>query len=260
MGDQMHLSLDEAREELAKRWNNIELKKTIKAELGDKFMPAFADGPRGATFRQICSPDNGFSFFYQCAKYVGAEPLILEYHDDIFTHINEEKKGLGRLRLTLEGGEKAMVDVMNFHENEKKKMGECVLKTGEKLVDFHHKLFEVFGCPVEFLENSKWFHLIGRASEYYYPLLLHFVAHGFLSETLVEGDEKQLDFSDHIMMPAILEIRKKYGLTPIFVKSYPDNQNDQEDFYWWSYPPAVNAYLIEYAKNQHLPFKKVNLG
>jgi len=29
MGDQMHLSLDEAREELAKRWNNIELKKTI---------------------------------------------------------------------------------------------------------------------------------------------------------------------------------------------------------------------------------------
>lgn len=239
--------------------NDLELRERIEKELGDKFMPSFKDKPRGVTFRQICSPDNGFTFFYQCSKYVGAEPLILEYHDDIFTHINEEKKGLGRLRMTLEDGTKATVDIMDFHANEKKKLGDVIIKTGEKLVDFHRNLFEVSGYKVDFLENSKWFHSIGKASEYYYFFLLHFVAHGFLSENLSEGDDKQKGFADDIMTPDIIKIKEKFGLHPLIIRSYPDNQNDEEDFYWWSYPPNVNEWVKNYAKNNKSTFKYIKL-
>lgn len=33
--DNIYVSLDEAREELKKRWNNIELRKKVEAELGE---------------------------------------------------------------------------------------------------------------------------------------------------------------------------------------------------------------------------------
>jgi len=257
MNNNIHLSLDEAREELKKRWENVELRHAIEAELGENFMPQFADCQLGISFRQVCSPDNGFMFFYQCSKYINVKPTILEYHDDMFVHFNEEKKGLGRLRVTLENGEKSTVDIMNFHENEKKPLGECVLKSGEKLVDFHHNLFEVTKYKPDFIENSAWFHKIGHASEYYYYLLLHFVAHGVLFETLDEGDEKELGFSDNIMAPAILKIKEKYGINPMITKSYPTNQNDVEDFYWWSYPQETNDFIVDYAKNEGLLFKKI---
>ena len=139
----VHISLDEAREELKKRWNNVELKKAIEEELGDNFMPQFKECPRGVSFRQVITPDNGLPLFFQGAKYVGTDPLVLEFHGDMFTHLSEEKKGLGRMRVTLEDDSKATVDIMDFHANEKKKLGECVLKTGENLIDFHHKLMEV---------------------------------------------------------------------------------------------------------------------
>ena len=61
----MYVSLDEARAELKRRWADVDLKKRIEAELGDLFMPTFANKPRGISFRQLCSPDNGFTFFYQ---------------------------------------------------------------------------------------------------------------------------------------------------------------------------------------------------
>ncbi|MCX5894412.1 MAG: hypothetical protein NTZ51_01070 [Proteobacteria bacterium] len=208
----LYLSLDEAREELHKRWANAELKNQIEAELGDMFMPQFKDEPRGVSFRQVCSPDNGFVFFYQCAKYVGVSPLVLEFHDDLFVHFNEEKKGLGRLRITLEDGERAMVDIMDFHAAEKKSLKEVKIKTGESLVGFHHNLFRVSGYDIELCENSKWFNDIGKAKKYYYYLLLHFIAHGFISENLFEGDDKTAKFRDDIMLPAIKEIRGKFEL------------------------------------------------
>lgn len=259
MKENICISLDEAREEIKKRWNDVELKSRIGDELGNKFMEQFKNIPRSVVFRQICPADNGFEFFYYSAKYMNTEPLVIEYLDDIFVHFNEEKKGLGRLRVKLEDGTPAMVDIMNFHENEKKKLGDCVLKTGEKLVDFHHNLFKILNHDIEIADNSKWFHDIGKASEYYYYFLLHFIAHGILFENLTEGDEGQRGFADDIMMPFILRIKEKFGLYPLIVRSYPDGQDSKEDFFWWCYPPLQNRYIIKYVKEQNFPLKAVNI-
>jgi hypothetical protein len=55
----IHISHDEARAELKKRWNNAELKSAIEKELGENFMPQFAERLRGVPFRQVITPDNG---------------------------------------------------------------------------------------------------------------------------------------------------------------------------------------------------------
>ena len=256
----IYLSLDEAREEIQKRWNNLELRKKVEEELGENFMVNLQEKPRGVVFRQICSPDNGFTFFYQCSKYIGVEPLVVEYHDDMFTHMNEEKKGLGRLHLVTADESVVMADIMDFHENEKRKLGDCVLKAGEKLTDFHRSLFGVAGYKIELLENSKWFHNIGMAKEYYYYLLLHFVAHGVLFEyfSLDSREKGEAGFVEAIVLPNIEKIKEKFGVIPMLIRDYPENQTDKEDFYWWSYPPAVNEYLLNYVQKNKLALKNVN--
>jgi hypothetical protein len=261
-GDQMQLyvSLEEARVELKRRWADVDLKKRIEAELGDRFMPAFANKPRAVSLRNL-SPDNGFTFFYQCAKYINAEPLALEYHGDLFVSFNQEKIGLGRLRVTQADGTKATLDIMNFHDNEKKPLADCLIKSGERLVAFHHKLVEISGYAIESHDNTEWFRAIGRAADFYYPSLLHCVAHGIFFEALFDetegGDERDVVFTDTVIMPAMNKIKAKFGVYPLIAHSFPPNQTDEEDFYWWSYPPHVNQYLLDYAQSQQLKLKPV---
>lgn len=254
----IHLSHDEAREELKKRWGNTELKCAIEKELGGNFMSQFSEFPRGVSFRQLVTPDNGFTLFFQGAKYVGAEPLVLEIHKDMFVSFNEEKKGLGRLRVTIEDGTRATVDIMDFHANEKKKLGECVLKTGENLVDFHHNLIKVSGYNADIFDNSKWLGQFGGASGYYYPFLLHFVAHGVLFENVesYEENDSGASFINGVTVPAIKKIEEMFGIKPLIVRMYPQNQSEKEDFYWWTYPPAINEYLLDYVTKNKFIIKK----
>ena len=253
----IYLSLDEAREELHRRWGNPELKNQIEAELGDGLLLGFNDKPRAVLTRQISSPDNGFAFFYQGAKYINASPYCWEFHGDMFVSFNDEKKGFGRLRLTHEDGTRIFADIMNFQAHEKKKLSEIVLKTGESLVDFHHGLLKVAGYDdVEGSDNTQWFHSIGSAKEYYYYWLLHFVAHGVLFETFLnEGDPHEDAFTNTIVLPAIEIIKEKTGLAPMVVKLYPEHQDELEDFYWWSYPAHINKHLVEYVRRNNLKIK-----
>jgi len=261
----IHLSLDEARSELKKRWENVELRKAIEAELGENFMPMFREQPRAdMASKFIASPDNGFVFFYQCAHYINAVPLVLEYSGDIFVSMNDEKKGLGRLRVVLEDGTRATVDIVDFHVNEKKKIGEVVTKSGEKLIDFHRKLMEISGYKIESPDaTSVMFKNFGEGKpiDWYYPYLLHFVAHGVVFDNYeaFDDDEKGIAFLKEIIEPNIKKIEEKFGLKPMVIRMYPnpENQISEEDFYWWSYLPKVNEYIIDYANKNKLHFKKV---
>ena len=76
--EDIHLSLDEAREELTRRWNDKDLKKKIRDELGAYFWPEFRDVPRGLIWKPIITPDNTFPFYIQQSMYVGAKPLAFE--------------------------------------------------------------------------------------------------------------------------------------------------------------------------------------
>jgi hypothetical protein len=257
--DNIYVSLDEAREEIKKRWNNPDLRKKIEAELGNKFLPQFSEKPRAVLTKQVCVADNGFLFFYYCAKYINAEPLAWEDDEDIFVSFNEEKKGLGRLRVVLEDGTPAMVDIMDFHANEKKKLGECILKTGEKLVDFHHNLFKSCKYDLEIYNDPSWRNGIYDVSQYYYLTILHFVAHGILFDVFqTEEDEGENRFTSEVVLPAIQKVQDKFGLKPLIFRMYPKNQTKEEDFFWWCYPPGVNGYIIDWARKNGLDFKEIN--
>jgi len=258
---EIHLSLDEARDELAKRWENVELKRAIEVELGEHLLADFNDKPRAVLTRQLCSPDNGLDFFIRRAKYINASPFGWEFHGDTFVHFNEEKKGLSRLRVLLGVGVKATIDIFDFHKAERKALGEIALNTGEKLVDFHHALLNLSQFKIETRDNTLWFKQLGHASDYYYCLLLHFVAHGvlFTNFEFFEDDGSESVFMRDVVNPAIEKIEKKFGMKPMFVRMYSQNQDDDEDFYWWSYPKAENDYIVDYAQKNKLKIKNIKI-
>jgi hypothetical protein len=256
--ENIYVSLDEAREELKKRWENKELKRKIEDELGDNFMPHFSDSPRAVLTKQVCVADNGFIFFNYCAKYINANPLSLEFLGDTFVHFNEEKKGLGRPRVALEDGSKAIADMIVVKDNENKKLSDCTLITGENMLDFHRKLMEVSGYGLEIHDNTSWYKKHGNAADYYYFLLLHFVAHGILFDVFqTSEDESENSFTNKVVLPAIQKIENKFGIKPLIFRQYPEDQTDEEDFYWWCYPPTVNKFIEGYAKENKINFKQV---
>ena len=251
----IYFSLDEARNELKRRFTDEELKKKIELEIGERKFFDISGEARAVLNRHLCSPDNGFVFFIFCAKYLNLKPLASEYLSDIFLHLNEEKKGLGRLKIT-NNEERVLIDIIDFKDSDKKPLNECLLQSGEKLVDFHHNLMTLSGHKIEIRENSNWFRSIGTPEEFYYFLFLHFLAHGVLFETFPTGEEApEKEFTNSIVIPTIKKIMDKFGYHPIIINLYPNDQTPDEDFFWWSYSPIENKNILDYAKKNNLKLK-----
>jgi hypothetical protein len=257
----IYFSLDEARAELARRWADVDLREAIEAEFGDLLAPEFRKHPRGVISRQLISPDNGFAFFVQAARYIGSIPFAWEYHGDLFSKRNREKRSLGRLMATGQRGN-VQIDLFAFSSNDGKKIDEIATHTGESLVGFHHRLLEIGGYEIEYRDMTRWCRHVGKPVDYYYPLLLHFVAHGVLFENVFTSDERDNSFSNMAILPAMQKIHQKFGLRPLIARLYPDEetQTEEEDFYWWCYPPNVNKYLLSYAQENHLPIRQMVVG
>jgi hypothetical protein len=254
----LYHSLDSAREEIRKRWANNELKKAVEKELNCNFWGEFKQTPRSLLWRPILSPDNGLIFFLQCSQYAGVTPLAFEFLGDMYLSTNEEKRGLGQIRVKLENENRATFNLFDLHKWNKKLFGNIVIRglPSLHLIDFHHELLAKSGYSIEILDKTNWVKNIGRPKDFYYPYLLHFIAHGILFEVFYqENCMSEISFTNEIIMPAIEKIRENYGLSPIVVRLYPENQTEIEDFDWWCYPPHVNDYLVRYAREHSFTFK-----
>lgn len=252
---EIYFSLDEARSELARRRQNLELRAAVEAELGERFLPECRHQPRAFLFWQLLSPSNGLPFFMHAANYVGAVPFATEFLGDTFTRSNREKQGFGRLR-GIQGTRKILIDLISFQLNNKKKISEVVTRTGENMVEFHHQLLDFEGYKIERRDITDWCQAIGRPADYYYPYLLHFVAHGVFFEKFETAvDEREYRFTQSVVLPALQKVEERFGVKPMIVRLFPENQTDEEDFYWWCYPPRVNEYIVNYAKEHNLPMR-----
>ncbi len=253
----IYSSLDDARALLRQRHTDTTLRVTIETELGERFLPEFRQRPRCVAFKSVASPDNAFAFFLQCAQYMATVPLFLEFLGDSFSRNNEEKLGLGCLRLTTETGERVTCNLFSKWRYSRKKISEITLATGAPLANFHHGLLRLSCLDCEVHDRTDWLHAIGKPPEYYYTLLLHCVAHGVYFENFDASGER--DFIETAVLPNIERIRTRFGSAPLMVRAYPDpdTQSAAEDFHWWSFPPHVNAWLVDYARSNGLPLTNV---
>ena len=255
----IYLSLDEAREELSRRRRDTELRRAVEAELGEYLLLELRDSPRAVIAQHLATPSNSFLFFYQAASYVGAMPFYGEFHGDTFSASNPNKRSLVSLRV-IDGNRKLIVNIASPYGNDGKEIRKVVKNSGKQLVEFHHRLLELSGHHIEHRDMTNWYRHFGKSCDYYYPLLLNFAVHGVLFEYFLNEDEEPSEgiFTKRVVLPAIRKIQDKFGIMPMIIRSLPENQSEEEDFHWLSYPKHLNDYILHYANEYKLPFREVD--
>jgi len=253
-----YLSLDEARHEIHKRRHCIELIQSVEDFLLGRFLPGLGKQPKAALIRSVLSPDVGFEFFLYCSKYVGLPPLFAEHSNDLFIGLSEEKLGLARLRLTRTDQTKVLSDIVDFKAFHGKMIPDVRVLSGDSLIDFHHDLIAFAGHDISIENVSSYFHSFGKPSDYYPFYLANFIAHGILFENF-DCDEttREFDFTRDVVVKSLETVRNTFGVYPLIVRLYPENQTDEEDFYWWTYPKRINSFLLDFGERHKCKQRRI---
>jgi len=241
----VYTTIENAKKEIVKRWNDKDLKKKVEEYLGGDIPKGFLNEPRAVLFRNIASPDLEFLYFLKMAKDNGMKPLVLEYTHDKFSTRNADKLCLAKLAI-FEGKNKNGEAIVRYRKlidikvQDNKEFCEIETLEGENLVEFHHNLVtKMVPEGVDVFGMSQWIEHNGKtAAEYYNKFLALFVCHGILFENFVT-DESEAEFEDMVVIPALENVKKIFSVEPIICPL----ASDPNDMYWWSYPSEIEKIL-----------------
>ncbi len=244
----VYTPLSEAIKILEERQKDSSLREKVEKILVNNIPePLKKEGKYGVQSRQLATPNHDTYWFLEVTKDRGLTPIFLEYYEDKLTSNNDSKYSLGVLRIherTNKKGEfiEEKINVVNFSKDDGKKIKDIFTISMEPLVDFHHRLFEVFGFKegdLYFYDNSDWFKKNGgNAIDYYTNFLLLFICHGiFFENYLTEGDEGE--FTRDILLPALEKAIELSGVKPLIVPIPP--MDNEVDSHWFSYNKNIKS-------------------
>ena len=244
----IYTPIEEANEEIRRRWHDQELRKKVADYLGS-IPTCFQQEPRAVLFRNIASPDLEFHHFVQQAESIGLKPLGLEYLHDRFCTMNADKICLAKLALFngFDKNGKAIVSyrkIIDFHASESLKFFEITTVWRNNLVEFHYDLLQKLIPNTEIFDLSNWHHFNGAKAQRYYPYFLaFFVCHGVLFENFVTDGREQV-FFENVFKPAFKEVYEIFDIKPLIIPAIAET--DLNDRYWWCYPEAAKKEIHKY--------------
>lgn len=232
----VYTHLSDALRLLEERRNDPELVEKVLSLLKNDIPNSLLRKKCAIHFRQIATPNEEGRRFVSLALESNLQPVFFEYYNDKFTSNNEFKHSLGQLRI--HGGVNKRGEypsekntIVDFNKHNGKKLKEVSTLWDEPLVDFHRRLFGVYGVEesrLDFFDASTWFETHGKnASEYYTDFFLLFTCFGVLFENfLLDGTEGE--FSKNVVLPAIANVYELTGLKPLIVPILPiDTEKDE---------------------------------
>jgi hypothetical protein len=235
-----YLSVEEARQELALRWDNKDLEKAVNEYLqGD--VPAFlADKPHVVLFRHIASANGEAERLLKLSHELDIDPLCLEYYKDKFVPINEDKYFLLSPSIFLnkknDGRDRLFrMKIADLHSSQGKPFDSIKTLWGESLIDFHHSvLFDQFPeLRNRTFDMSDWLKRNGDRARLFYEkfsalLMRNCVLADHLEMKGIEGE-----FIKNVLFPAFEKATAHFGLKPLVVQLAP--QDFEGNAVWW-YP------------------------
>lgn len=200
-------------------------------------------------FRHVATPNYEIHRFLICADSLQTlQPLILEYTADKFNNRNEMKFVLGKIPFHkgMNKNGEAIIErrnIIDINASNNVPLHEVTTLWGQRLVDFHHEMFETTFPHLKnaFLDLSPWLHELGpTAKDYYKGFLALFLRDGILFENfMIDGSERE--FTKHIIVPAMLEIEAECGYRPLIVALEPTHIESDE--FWLSHPYERKAHI-----------------
>ena len=241
--NEIYTPLEEAREEIKKRWADKKLEKKVSEYLNNNIPEILKKEPRAISTAHIASPHWAFFHFWEEARKIGLKPLAFEYLEDIFITTNFDKASLAKMvfyhgkndRGEMILSSEKIIDLTG--KEEKKKICDIMTLWGESLVDYHHRALDTFYGEIDLFDGSVWYKSMGKcAKEYYKYILALYIRNGILFENfLLTKSEKK--FTEGILLPAFKEVYEYFGIKPLIVPVAPVDEADNK--YWWCYPEFI---------------------
>jgi hypothetical protein len=243
---EIYTPLEEAKEEIWRRWNVQTLKEKVTKFLGD-IPGVFQSGPRACYDRNIISPNNELIEFLSLSCTTHLKPLGFEYFADKFVSKNIDKyylsimpfhKGVNRKNQRMYQYRR----IIDFNKFDGKSFKNITTLWGENLVDFHHRLISMKSLAIDQYDASSWYRLNGmKASNYYLKFLALFICHGILFENYDAGEEEE-EFDKQVVFPAIEEITTIFHLKPLIIRLLPPKE--AYDLWCYSYSGEIEKEVI----------------
>lgn len=238
--DDIYTPLEEAKEEIKRRWEDKELQKKVEEFLGDDIPHFLLDSPKAFLARHIASPNFEFFLFEEQANKIGLESVLPEFTEDIFVPENTSKYHLGKMffegEIGKKGGKNIVAElVVDFNKSNGKKIKEVTTFKGENITDFHHRLFKQHQNDIshKIHDFSDWLKKYDNNPEkFYLYFLAFFIRNGILFENFLLNKEEEKFTIKHVI-PNFEYLTKKFGLKPIIVRLLPKEQ--EEDIHWYCY-------------------------
>ncbi len=245
----IYTPLSIAKEEIWRRWNDKELRKKVEDFLGGDIPEVFKKEPRAVLVRYIATPNYEFFYFLDLANLIDLDYICPEYSNDKFVAKNPDKYNLCKMIFNNGFGKhKGMklenINIVNFNENEGKRLNKIKTTWDEKLIDFHHRILyqSVRDSEKKVFDISKWFDSARNKNKNYYYLyyLALFLCHGVLFENFLLN-KNEGEFTNKKVLPSFNELEKIFGIRPLIVPLEP--RNDEITCSWRHYSKKIKKIL-----------------
>lgn len=224
------------------------LKKQIEDYFGGDIPTYLNNGPVLYMARHIGTPNFESLRFLSLIKELELPVVISQDSRGLFVTQNHIKKALCKLpictRVSQKGGKLNehyhKISVVDCNTENGKPFSEVVTLWGEKLADFHSRLFKELGHEgLEFPDDAEWVDRHGRGNllAHYKELFMLFVVHGVFFENYNLNDPHEVAFVRDILRPACAYVKEQTGYSPLISPIFPLHHESYD--FWISYPSKV---------------------
>ena len=239
--------LDEAVAEIKRRRQDVTLLAKVEEYLGGDIPLHFAgEDPVLYLSRHLASPNHETLRFVELSKPHQLPIIIGQDTEDIFVSNNVLKRNLGKMPIVkgvTRNGDEIIENftIIDFANNQGKKIKEIETKFGTPLAEFHQYLFKkVYPDTVQLVDESDWVsrNYRGNLYEHYTKLLALLIVHGVMFEYYEAEDDT---FVNEVLLPSFKEVEKHFGLKPLIVNLVDSDLELKTD--WNAYPSVVYQYV-----------------
>lgn len=253
--------LDTAKEELLRRWEDVDLKERVRTYLKGDVPDFFEISPRLALFKNIMTPNDENGRVAEMSRATGLDVLGLEFTHDKFVAFNLDKYIFGMLffKMGMRPDGRMQVykkKVVDIQTAQGKPFTELSTVWGQNLISFHHGILDIL-MP-EFKGNvydlSDWIERNGgKARLFYSKIFALFIRNCILVENVqfpgeeiphANGTQDESRFTTEVILPAFDMVESHFGIRPLVVQLAPEDY--ASDPTWWHYKGEFRVPIEEY--------------
>lgn len=245
----VYTPLSDALRLLEERKKDPELTQKIKDLLKNRIPEILIKNNCAISARQLATPNWENRRFISISKENGLKPVFFEYYEDKLTSNNKYKHSLGHIHIGNSVNKKGediveKISIVDFNVYNGKKIKEVHTRWGDKLVDFHRNLFDLYGIgDIYFFNENDWYEKPKNETpkDFYYNFFVLMTCYGILFENFIVSDDSEGLFTKEVILPTLDKVINDTGVKPLIV---PVDSLETEVSDFWYYHEDIIKKII----------------